>query len=612
VLRPAGNAETDPSRGQRGVLIYRKAREARHPSSILRELGAAIRGSGSGHAGHAEIVEILVDLGAVHAAVLDALFPAADDVAPMAERFAEASCAVAEIFRRSWAGGMVEQDAKEAAGALLDQLGAAPLPSCVDVPVLEGYAYYGLYPETYLAAAERLRAERQPARVVCVGIRSIGASLAAVVAAELRHRECAARLVTVRPRGHPFERRPVLTDTLAASLRRETGSLFAIIDEGPGLSGSSLCGTAETLVELGIAEEQIVLLPSWAPDGASFVSASARRRWPAHEKYVGSFEADWIARTALRGARDISGGRWRALFPAAEPGPPVHPQHERRKYLCPAASAGALGLPSRPTDHGPILLKFAGLGRRGRQALSLAHRLGEAGFVPPVLGLWNGFLATSFVAGAPLGAGEWSAGLARSIGTYLAYRARNCPGRRSVSLEALESMIRRNIGLALGEESAAADAVRFPSALLDAAPVVAIDGRMLPHEWIRTSSGYVKTDAVDHHDDHFLPGDQDIAWDVAGVCVEFELGQKEEASFVRQLAADLGDRTLAARLPYYRLAYLAFRVGYTSLGAQTLCGTPDGRQLAGLATQYADALKTTLSAPPFGGRCRAESFSVQN
>ncbi len=44
---------------------------------------------------------------------------------------------------------------------------------------------------------------------------------------------------------------------------------------------------------------------------------------------------------------------------------------------------------------------------------------------------------------------------------------------------------------------------------------------MLPHEWIRTASGFLKTDAVDHQDDLFFPGCQDIAWDIAGAIVEF-------------------------------------------------------------------------------------------
>ncbi|MBZ5585043.1 MAG: hypothetical protein LAQ30_23105, partial [Acidobacteriia bacterium] len=35
---------------------------------------------------------------------------------------------------------------------------------------------------------------------------------------------------------------------------------------------------------------------------------------------------------------------------------------------------------------------------------------------------------------------------------------------------------------------------------------IALDGRMLRHEWLETARGYMKADALDHHDDHFFPG----------------------------------------------------------------------------------------------------------
>ena len=47
------------------------------------------------------------------------------------------------------------------------------------------------------------------------------------------------------------------------------------------------------------------------------------------------------------------------------------------------------------------------------------------------------------------------------------------------------------------------------------APACAMDNRMFPHEWLATRRSYIKTDGTDHHDDHFYPGPQDIAWDLA-------------------------------------------------------------------------------------------------
>lgn len=65
---------------------------------------------------------------------------------------------------------------------------------------------------------------------------------------------------------------------------------FLVVDEGPGLSGSSLCGTAAALTALGVPEARIAFLPSWAPESLPFASADTRTRWPWHRKWLGSFE----------------------------------------------------------------------------------------------------------------------------------------------------------------------------------------------------------------------------------------------------------------------------------------------------------------------------------
>ena len=47
-------------------------------------------------------------------------------------------------------------------------------------------------------------------------------------------------------------------------------------------------------------------------------------------------------------------------------------------------------------------------------------------------------------------------------------------------------------------------------------------------------------------------------------------------------------------LPFYRIAYLAFRVGYATLAAQTLTGTDDGRRFEPAAQYYSQcALNAT-------------------
>ena len=123
----------------------------------------------------------------------------------------------------------------------------------------EGYAFYAVYPESYLEAARNsgLGPDTQ-----VIGIRSIGAGLSALVAAALG----APRPFIVRPVGHPFGREvrvdPALTDRMASDRRRA----FAIVDEGPGLSGSSFGAVADWLEEAGIPRERIHFFPSHAGD----------------------------------------------------------------------------------------------------------------------------------------------------------------------------------------------------------------------------------------------------------------------------------------------------------------------------------------------------------
>src|SRR5262249_46134450 len=256
------------------------------------------------------------------------------------------------------------------------QLASLPLPQRVHVSVPEGFAYYGLYPEAYIEAALQFFRRMRPQRIVAIGIRSIGTTLSAVVAAALEEPGCRVHSYTVRPRGHPFERHLALSMELETELHSLADSYFLIIDEGPGLSGSSFASTAQKLSELGIQPQHIVFFPSWTPDGSGFVSRAAQQQWARHQKYVAKFEP-------FAGCIDFSAGQWRsALFRDELEWPAVHPQHERRKYL---AQGGA------------ALLKFAGLGRYGKAKLQLAQQLADHDFAPPVTDLRHGFLITRFL-----------------------------------------------------------------------------------------------------------------------------------------------------------------------------------------------------------------------
>ena len=76
-----------------------------------------------------------------------------------------------------------------------------------------------------------------------LGVRSIGTSLSAVVAAVLGERGCDVATWTVRPHGHPFDRRLALGPGLAARLSERSDAELLVVDEGPGMSGSTFAAT---------------------------------------------------------------------------------------------------------------------------------------------------------------------------------------------------------------------------------------------------------------------------------------------------------------------------------------------------------------------------------
>jgi hypothetical protein len=555
------------------VIVYREQHGVSEPSGALRLLARTLERLPRRPA-HDSVVGLLVELGAIEAGIADALAPAEDEDGVIPRKLRAAALTAGHLFVASWRGddeGIARWCAE--LGGRLHACADLPLPPSVEVRVPEGFAQYGHYPECHLRAAERLVHELRPESVLCIGLRSIGTALSAVVAACLDDAGCRVSSYTLRPRGHPFDRRPALGESLRRRLANWAGSHVLLVDEGPGLSGSSLAGTAETLSALGIPDERIVLLPSWDPSPESLRSAVARSRWGRHRRYVSSFEEVWLESGRLDAVlgdepvRDISAGRWREeLIADAERRPPVHPHHERRKFLRPG-----------------LLIRFVGLGAVGEARLARAQALADAGFSPRPSSLAHGFLSRELVSGTPLVRGEADAELLDRIASYLAGLRSGFSLPEGARTD-LTEMIRVNLA-ELRLEWAPRNRVE-PSG----EPPVAVDGRMLPHEWLRTARGYLKVDALDHHDDHFFPGPVDIAWDLAAAAVEFGLAPAARRALVERYRRASGDRNIAARLPYYTVGYLAARVGYASLAAEALRGSRDGEGFEQQRRRYRAAL----------------------
>jgi hypothetical protein len=509
---------------------------------------------------HACLVEALIEAGELLQGIADVEFSASheDDDTPAQAAAMDVLLTLAHHVALSWNSGFSQPLGIELSS--LEALKRVPLPPDLVCKVAEGYAYYAVYPELFLEAAESLG----PAgswRVI--GLRSIGTSLAAVVAAVL-----GAPAVTLRPFGDPFDRRVALSPRLKAKL--VGGRDFAVVDEGPGLSGSSFASAADMLEASGVAPERIVFMPSHGGAPGAFGKPTHRVRWASIRKICSAFEPvfittpvaerrleNWVADLigpTVAPLIDISAGRWRQTG-AAHTTVPALPRHERRKFLA-------------RTDSGSYLLKFTGLGVEGRAKACRARELDIAGFTPPVLGFRHGFLVQQWRADArPFGCQPCDRErLLLWLAEYIAFRARRFPADRNdgASLCELIRMLRANTAEALGE----ATAIRLERRIADEANAVArtrpvnIDGRLHRWEWLETDGGdLVKTDAIDHSRQHDLIGCQDPCWDIAGAKLEFELTQRETDRLVQAVAARLDGTIDRHLLTVFAACYPAFQLG---------------------------------------------------
>jgi hypothetical protein len=567
------------------MLVYGDHQQRAEPASAARDINReldAIERMERGLDRHARLVGALIAGGRLLQGVADARFAEAqrDPSSPETHELSAFLLCIARAVCRSWDSGFEE---------LGDLQGLNPCgvwPPEVELREPEGFAFYALYPEAYADAARRLNLAGPP-RVI--GIRSIGTSLAAMVAAAL----AAPPPVTVRPFGDPSNREIAVDAALERTLL-DGDAHYVIVDEGPGQSGSSFGAVADWLQERGVALERIALLPSHP--GAPGPATTERRRnwWGSVQRQVADFGDHWSALierwcSALLGPfderpREISGGSWRELHYAREEDwPPIVPSWERRKFLVTA-------------DGERFLVKFAGLARIGEEKTTIARALHSEGLTAEPVGLAHGFLVERWCEGAaPLDPEEKPIA---ELAHYIATRAKLLPASSGsgASVAELVEMARRNISLEFGDALARAlDPWESRAGALERRIVrVRTDNKLDRHEWLRTAAGaLLKTDALDHHRAHDLIGCQGMAWDIAGAIVEFDLGQAEQAELVRRVA-ESACRVDGELLRFYHLAYLAFRLGQTRLGATMVSDAEERRRIGKRGDPYAAELQHLL------------------
>ena len=505
------------------------------------------------------------------------VFPQPDNLLDPLLRAGELECALSDACDESNPGRSLAQQiteqiaiqfvgqAAEAAQPLLAGLGDILLPEHVNVSTPEGFAYYGLDPRAYAQLALVAAEGQRP--VAVIGIRSIGATLSAVVLAALRQRVISCARITVRPQGHPFDRQLHFSENQRQFVAEWRGrrAQFFIVDEGPGLSGSSFLSVADALEVEGVSSNDVLFLASRDAAAESLCAKDSALRWPRYRKVVANFSS----------APDdaevwLGGGQWRETWMTTvsrKHWPAIWPQTERSKYL---------------SRDGRWLYKFEGLGPYGEAPRSRAQTLAEFGFAPTARNGSATFVAYETISGRPAQIDDLNEEVLSRIADYCALRAREFPSaqvRGGGDLMGLASMAHFN---ALEEFGLDLD---FSSELEIVLPVIC-DGRMMPHDWLLTPDGrLLKSDGVSHGDDHFFPGPCDIAWDIAGAIVEWELARDGAEFLCEQYYHRSGD-DIRSRLEPYLLIYSLFRLGFCAMAAGAVAGSDEGPRLRAAHRRY--------------------------
>jgi hypothetical protein len=526
--------------------------------------------------GHDLAVNLLIETGELECAITDHFCIDEDIHNEIIYGFHELSFIAGSVFYSSWKNESIDHLLICEYIKKLDFLRSFELPEKILFGVSEGFAYYGLFPETYIDSSVKFFSHYNNEPVTVIGLRTIGTILSAIVSTALKKVGCEVISFTVRPREQPFDRQIRISKKLEQLIIAHKNYNFIITDEGPGLSGSSFGGTAALLSSLGVQDKNIIFFPSWVPDSKMLNSVNAREHWDRHVKYCSSFESSWIESKCLQtefdaeSLIDVSAGHWRKwLLTKNVEEPVVHPHHERRKYL-----VSKMGCTSKKPSS---IIKFAGLGRYGEYTCQRSCLLEKSGFVPKLYSFRSGFTEYELIINDGKSCSKIDNHFLFEAAGYVSFLKKNFPANVSVSKERLLEMIHINISESIGEYyiKFLKDFYNYLEKFYDG-NICAVDGRMDFYKWVILNNKYLKTDHNDHHNDQFFPGCQDVAWDIAGGIIEWNLNDKLENYFIDMYIKQSGDTLVRKRIRPNKIAYCAFKIGMSKLFQESLAELTEG------------------------------------
>ena len=528
-----------PLDGAWNAYIFREGKLPVRGSELLNGLanGLLLFGDASPENKRTTLLDLLIRAGELEGALHDAGSPHSPLIATITDSLAQALVFGKPIYAEELSLGARGINA----------------PEQLTITAPEGFAYYSLHPLDFADLISTIEPSSRFAAVI--GIRSIGTTLSAVVQAALRGAGVNAQRTTVRPTGHPYDR---VTHFTPEQLRwiavmQSHRADFFVVDEGPGMSGSSFLSVGDALLSAGVPRSRIAFLCSRDPYPPSMTARNAAERWPAYRSYCTR-----STRHLPRGAETyVAGGIWRAhVYDDPERWPASWLQMERLKFF----SAGG--------DH---VYKFEGYGRFGKAVFDRSRLVAGAGFGPNPIRYEEGFGVYPRLHGRLLSKSDATPDVLQRVADYCAFRARAMRFNGAVNVD-LASMLCFNVKQEFGIDLPAR------SSELRVAHAVIADGRMLPHKWIKSDGGLLKIDAAIHGDDHFFPGPTDIAWDLAGTIVEWELNLANCNLFVGLYCRASGD-DVRDRLPSYLLAYSIFRTAFCKMASASMEGSEEEARL---------------------------------